>query len=76
MIRAFSLKNAMKPYSQMIPRTRRQRISDFNKRVQTKPTSIGVFNEWNLGLDREMVRVDGYRIGPEFLRFADNQERQ
>lgn len=66
----------MKPYSQMIPKIRRQRILDFNNRVQTKPTSIGVITEWNLGLDREMVRIDGYRIGPEFLRFADGQQRQ
>lgn len=65
----------MKPFSQMIPKIRRQRILEFNNRVQTMPTSVGVFTEWNIGLDREMVRFDGYRIGPEFLRFAD-QERQ
>lgn len=71
----FSLKNAMKPFTQMIPRTRRQRIMDFNKRVQTKPTSIGVINEWNLGLEREMVGFDGYRIPAQFLRFADQQQQ-
>lgn len=57
----------------MIPRVRRQRILEFNNRVQTKPTSISVITEWNLGLDQEMVRIDGYRIKPEFLRFADRE---
>lgn len=65
----------MKPFTQMMPRIRRQRILDFNKRVQTKPTSIGVINEWNLGLDREMVRFDGYRIAAQSLRFADQQHQ-
>lgn len=66
----------MKPYSQMVPRIRRQRILEFNKRVQSTPKSISVIKEWNLGLDRDMVTIDGYRINPELLRFGNKREVQ
>lgn len=71
-----SLKNAMKPYSQMIPRMRRQRILAFNNRVQTTPKSISVIKEWDLELDHDMVKIDGYRINPEILRFGNQREVQ
>lgn len=72
----FSLKNAMKPYSQMVPRLRRQRILAFNNRVQYTPKSISVIKEWDLGLDRDLVTIDGYRINPEILRFGNKHEVQ
>lgn len=71
-----SLKNAMKPYSQMIPRMRRQRILTFNNRIQNTTKSISVIKEWDLGLDRDMVTIDGYRINSEILRFGNKREVQ
>lgn len=71
-----SLKNAMKPYSQMVPRTRMQRLLDYNKRVQTTPASVDVLREWNLELDRKLVDVDGHRLKAEQLLFGENRTHQ
>lgn len=66
----------MKPYSQMIPRTRKQRLLDYNKRVHGTADSIKVLNEWNLDLDRKLVEVEGHRLKPEQLLFGENRTHQ
>lgn len=68
-----SLKNAMKPYSQMIPRTRMGRLLDYNRRVQSTPASVDVLKEWNLDLDRQLVQIDGHRLKPEILVFGEGR---
>lgn len=67
------LKTAMKPYSQMVPRTRITRLLDYNKRVQNSTASVEVLKEWNLDLDRKLVEVDGHRLKPETLLFGENR---
>lgn len=67
------LKNAMKPYSQMVPRTRMQRLLDYNRRVQNSAASVDVLKEWNLELDRKLIEVDGHRLKPEVLLFGEGR---
>lgn len=64
----------MKPYSQMIPRVRKERLLAYNKRVRTTQDSIKVMNEWNLDLDPLLVEFEGHRLAPEKLLFANNRE--
>lgn len=66
----------MKPYSQMVPRTRMQRLLDYNKRVASAPASVEVLKEWNLDLDRQLVQIDGHRLKPEQLVFGDDRTHQ
>lgn len=66
----------MKPYSQMIPRTRMQRLLDYNKRVQNSAASVDVLKEWNLELDRKLVELEGHRLKPEMLLFGGDRTHQ
>lgn len=66
----------MKPYSQMVPRTRKERILAYNHRLQTTEKSMEVIHDWNLQLDRQLVQINGWRIKPETLRFGNNREHQ
>lgn len=66
----------MKPYSQMVPRTRQQRLLDYNRRVHNTKASIDVLKEWNLDLDRQLIEVEGHRLKPERLLFGENREHQ
>lgn len=66
----------MKPYSQMVPRTRIQRLIDYNRRIQTTPASVDVLKEWNLDLDRQLVQIDGHRLKPEQLLFGEGRTHQ
>lgn len=68
-----SLKNAMKPYSQMVPRTRRERLLAYNKRVQQTPDSSQVLQEWHLKLDNQLVEVEGHRLKNETLLFGQGR---
>lgn len=66
----------MKPYSQMVPRTRMQRLLDYNKRVQSSTASVEVLREWSLDLDRRLVEVEGHRLKGEMLLFGENRTHQ
>lgn len=66
----------MKPYSQMIPRTRKQRLLDYNKRVHSTPESIAVMKEWNLDLDRNLIEFEGHRLKAERLLFGENRDHE
>lgn len=64
----------MKPYSQMVPRVRKDRIMAYNRRVYTTDNSIKVIREWNLELDRALVKIDGHRINAETLLFGEGRQ--
>lgn len=66
----------MKPYSQMIPRTRRQRLLDYNTRVRNTKESMDVLTEWNLGLDPKLIEFEGHRLKAERLLFGENREHE
>lgn len=70
----YSLKNAMKPYSQMVPRIRKDRLLAYNNRVRTTADSISVLREWNLDLDSRLVDVEGHKLQPEKLLFENGKE--
>lgn len=67
-----SLKMALKPYSQMEPRIRRQRLLDFNNRIQNSDENARIREEWGLEIQRELVQVNAYCINPETLTFGEN----
>lgn len=71
-----SLKTEMKPYSQMVPRVRKQRLLDYNRRVHNTKDSIDVMKEWNLNLERNLIEFEGHRLKPERLLFGDNREHE
>lgn len=60
----------------MVPRTRQQRLLDYNRRVQNTKESVDVLREWNLDLDRALVNVDGHRLKSETLLFGQNREHK
>lgn len=64
----------MKPYSQMIPRTRKERILAYNNRVRSTPESIEVIKQWNLGLENQLLDVEGHRLKAETLIFGNRRE--
>lgn len=66
----------MKPYSQMIPRTRKQRLLEYNTRVRQTQESIDVLTEWNLGLDRNLIEFEGHKLKPERLLFGENRDHE
>lgn len=66
----------MKPYSQMVPRTRKQRLLDYNHRIRNTQESMQVVREWDLDLDPKLIEFDGHRLKPERLLFAENREHK
>lgn len=60
----------------MMPRTRMQRLLDYNRRVQNSAASMEVLREWNLDLDKKLIEVDGHRLKPERLVFGEGREHQ
>lgn len=60
----------------MIPRTRRQRLLDYNKRVRSTPESIAVMKEWNLDLDSKLIEFEGHRLKAERLLFGENRDHE
>lgn len=67
-----SLKMALRPYSQMEPRIRRQRLLDFNNRIQSSNENSKIREEWGLKVQRDLVKVNAYCIKPEILIFGEN----
>lgn len=69
----FRLKNAMKPYAQMNARVKKDRLLAFNRRIQDTEASRIVFNEWELELDQELIKISGVRLNAERLDFGNNR---
>lgn len=66
----------MKPYSQMVARTRKERLLAYNRRVHDAKESMQVLKEWNLDLDRRLVEFDGHKLKSEILLFGQFREHQ
>lgn len=64
----------MKPFSQMIPRTRKERIIAYNNRIRGTQKSMDVITEWNLRLQNRLLEVDGHRLKAETLIFGNRRE--
>lgn len=63
----------MKPYSQMVPRIRKQRLLDYNKRVRETEKSMEVLREWNLSIQPKLIDVEGHKLKAEQLLFGNNR---
>lgn len=64
----------MKPYSQMVCRTRKERLLAYSNRVRNTNDSIAVLREWNLDLDSNLINVEGHKLKSETLYFGGNRE--
>lgn len=64
----------MKPFSQMNPRTRKDRIVAYNNRVRSTPESMNVITQWNLGLQNRLLEVEGHRLKAETLVFGGKRD--
>lgn len=60
----------MKPYAQMNPQTKQQRLLAYNQRIHRTNESKAVFDEWELQIDRELVQISGIRLKSETLLFG------
>lgn len=65
---------ALKPYSQMEPRVRRQRLLDFYNRIQSSEENAKIKEEWGLQIQPNLVKVNAYCIPPETLTFGENNK--
>lgn len=63
----------MKPYSQMMPRVRQERLLAYNKRIRGTEESMRVLQEWELDLERQLVQFEGHRLRPETLIFGQDR---
>lgn len=63
----------MKPYAQMNPSTKKQRLLAYNQRIHRTNESKLVFDEWELQMDRELVQISGIRMKNETLNFGNNK---
>lgn len=70
----FSLKQALRPYSQMQPHIRRQRLIDFSSRIRGSQENARIREEFGLEMDRDLVQLDGHIIGGEKLFFSEDRE--
>lgn len=66
----------MKPYSQMVPRIRRERLLAYNTRIRNTRESIQVLNEWELDLERNLIEINGHKLKSEILQFGANREHK
>lgn len=67
------MKQAMRPFSQMDPRVRKQRLIDFNNRIQQSDEHRRIGEEFGLQVQRNLIEIDAHRIPQRTLIFADNQ---
>lgn len=63
---------ALKPYSQMDPWIRRERLLDFYKRIQHSEENNKIKEEWGLEIQPNLVQVRAYCFDPETLTFGDD----
>lgn len=70
----FSLKQAMRPYSQMDPRIRKQRLLDFNRRIQASDEHRRIGEEFGLQVQQNLVEMDAHRISQRTIIFSNEQK--
>lgn len=54
----------------MVPRIRRERLIEFNKRIQRSAENAKIKEEFGLEVEQDLVRVNAHCIGAETLTFA------
>lgn len=61
----------LKPYSQMEPRIRRQRLLDFYHRISISEENSKIKEEWGLEIQPNLVKVNAYCFDSETLTFGE-----
>lgn len=64
----------MLPYTAMGPRERIERLRNFNRRLTTTEESIRVLKEWELELEKDIVKVTGHVIDKQEIFFGRNNK--
>lgn len=72
----FSLKIALRPFSQMDPRVRRDRLIAFYNRIQRSKENAKITEEWGLQIQPNLITVHAYCLNPEILTFARGKQLQ
>lgn len=63
----------MKPFAQMPPKKRIDRLIQFNRRIHDSEKSMAVLNEWGLEMDKNLVKINGRQLEHKELLFGKNQ---
>ncbi|XP_055301772.1 protein piwi-like [Sitodiplosis mosellana] len=71
-----NMKMALRPYAQMEPRLRRQRLLDFYNRIQSSEDNKKIKEEWGLQIQPDLVQINAYCLKAETLTFGDKKELQ
>lgn len=66
----FRLMSSLATYTRLNPKSRIDKLINFNNRLRNKPNIVKEFTEWNLQLDNKLLEVPGRVLGPEQLRFG------
>ncbi|KMQ97723.1 protein piwi [Lasius niger] len=66
----FRLMSSLATYTRLNPKSRIDKLINFNNRLRNKPNIVKEFTEWNLQLDNKLLEVPGRLLGPEQLRFG------
>lgn len=69
----FQLMRAMSDHTRMNPGRRIERLTQFNRRLQSTVESIKVLTDWSLKLEDSLVEVQGRIIGPQKICFNQNR---
>lgn len=64
---------AMADYTRMDPRTRIQKLLEFNQRLLNKEESCDVFKEWDFHLDDKLVELNGRILKNENIVFTERK---
>lgn len=59
----------------MNPRTRRERLLKFVERIYKTERCTQVLNDWNLELEKKLVRVPAFKLPGRKMLFGDNHDR-
>ena len=65
---------AMSEYTRLNPDRRIERLETFNRRLQTTPASIEVFQVWQMELDKRLVELPGRLLPQEMIQFTPTEK--
>lgn len=64
---------AMADHTRVGPQPRVAKLMAFNQRLQGTPASMTVLREWQLDLERSLVKVEGRELPKEEIVFGNKQ---
>lgn len=62
---------AIADHTRMDPRKRMQALNRFNSRLQETAASQEIFRQWNLGLSRNLVEIEGKKLKSENIIYGE-----